>query len=243
MPSFGVILAAAGQSRRFGNRTEKKPFISLQGKAVWLYSAELFRRRSDVTKIVLVVSPTDRQIVKDRFEANLALSDIALVDGGDERFDSVAAGLRAIGDEVDYVAVHDAARPCVQAEHVDLVFKSAIECGAAILGVPVHATLKKTNADKQIQETIDRTDMWLAQTPQVAKREWLQEAYDQRGDLQSTDEAQLLERAGRAVSMVEGSPLNLKLTTPTDMKLAKMALEQQAKVDHLGLLSPDLGRD
>jgi len=225
VPRIGVILAAAGRSQRFGAATDKKPFVELRGQAVWLYSAELFRAHPDVDRVVMVVSPEDMQSVSDRYRVELEQLSIQLVAGGTERADSVENGLQALGDEVDLVAVHDAARPCVTREMIDRAFAAADRYGAAVVGTQVTSTLKKVDSNGQIVETVDRRGVWMSQTPQVAKRHLLDEVFQGRGDTQPTDEAQLLEAAGHSVWMVEGSPLNLKITTQPDLKFAELALQ------------------
>jgi 2-C-methyl-D-erythritol 4-phosphate cytidylyltransferase len=225
MPSVGVILAAAGRSQRFGAPTDKKPFVELRGQSVWLYSAELFCSHPDVQKVVLVVSPEDIDSLSARYQAELNRLSITLVKGGTERADSVENGLLALGDEVDLIAVHDAARPCVTRDMIDRAFEAAELHGAAVVGTPVTSTLKRVDSEGCIIETVDRRGTWMSQTPQVAKRLLLTQAFQMRGPAQPTDEAQLLEAAGHCVWMVEGSPLNLKITTPPDLKFAELALQ------------------
>lgn len=225
MPGIGVILAAAGRSQRFGSATDKKPFVELRGKAVWLYSAELFCHHPNVDRVVLVVSPEDFEYVAVRYRSELERLSVTLVAGGAERADSVENGLGAFGSDIDLVAVHDAARPCVTRGMIDRAFEAAYLHGAAVVGTPVNSTLKRVDAEGRIVETVDRRGAWMSQTPQVAKRHLLAEAYRVRGDSQPTDEAQLLEGAGHGVWMVEGSPLNLKITTLPDLKFAELALQ------------------
>ncbi|MFN9370147.1 MAG: 2-C-methyl-D-erythritol 4-phosphate cytidylyltransferase, partial [Planctomycetia bacterium] len=166
MPRFGVILAAAGQSSRFGNSAYKKPFAPLAGRPVWLHSAEKFLDRDDVKQVVVVVSPEDREAFVDKFGANLAFMGITLAEGGAERADSVRNGLQKLRPEIDMVAIHDAARPCLAQAWIDRVFAAGARDGAAILGIPVVATLKRVAADNTVVETVDRTGLWEAQTPQ-----------------------------------------------------------------------------
>ena len=164
MPSFAVILPAAGRSSRFGGH-EKKPFIHLDGRAVWLRAAELFTSRPDVAQVILVVSPEDRETVIQRFGATLMFMDIHLVNGGAERYESVANALREVRADVDYVAVHDAVRPCTPTAVIDAVFAAAIEDGAALPGVAVADTLKRVDAAMLVTETVSRDGLWQAQTP------------------------------------------------------------------------------
>lgn len=222
MSRFAVILPAAGKSSRFGGK-EKKPFTALCGRAVWLRSAELFWTRDDVSRVYVVISPEDRELFEMRFRAALVFANGTVVDGGAERFESVANALAVIPEDVDFVAVHDAVRPLCQKEQIDAVFAAAKEHGAAMLAVPVADTLKRVDAANRITETVPRAGLWAAQTPQVFRRDWLVEAYSKRAEVKVpiTDDAQLMEALGRTVVAVPGSPSNFKITTQDDLEVAE----------------------
>ncbi len=121
--------------------------------------------------------------------------------------------------------MHDAARPCLVDEWIDKVFQAAAKSGAAIFAIPVNGTLKRVAADKTIEQTVDREHLWEAQTPQVFRRQLLLDAYAQRGGEPATDDAQLVERLGHPVTVVPGSPLNLKITSREDLRLVEQALK------------------
>ncbi len=225
MASFSVILAAAGKSQRFRDRNYKKPFAPLAGKAVWLYSAERFLNRSDVKQLILVIAPEDREEFLQRFGANIAILGVEVVDGGRERAESVIRALSHVREDLEYVAVHDAARPCLVDAWIDQVFAAAEKSGAAILANPVVGTLKRSVDGKSIGETVPRDGLWEAQTPQVFRRELLLKAYAQHGKLNPTDESQAVERLGHAVTLVENSRMNLKITTRDDLRLAEQTLK------------------
>jgi 2-C-methyl-D-erythritol 4-phosphate cytidylyltransferase len=140
--------------------------------------------------------------------------------------------------DISYIAVHDAVRPCITGEWIGRVFDEARKTGAAILGIPVHATLKRVGSNRQIEETVSRENLWEAQTPQVFKRELLLEAYAKRGSFAATDEAQLVERLGKPVSVVMGSPINIKITTREDLRLAEQALKALPKPKLPGFSHP-----
>lgn len=230
MSRFAVIIAAAGRSSRFGQGGEKKPFVMLGGKPVWQHSVELFRARRDVGTMVMVVAEEDRERVEERFRANLMFNSVQLVVGGEDRADSVKAGLAAIDETAEFVVVHDAARPCVKADDIDCCFAAALRSGAAILAAPVTSTVKRRDRNGMVVETLDRSALWLAQTPQVARRTWLIEALSAPWVGRApTDEAEALERMGRAVEIVAGSPSNLKLTTSEDLAIAKALLGDRPK--------------
>src|SRR5271157_63899 len=107
MAKFAVILPAAGQSSRFKDK-EKKPFVNLDGRAVWLRTAELFITRDDVVQTLLVIDPDDEEMVRRRYGANMAFMNVQLVHGGKERFESVANALTKLVPAADFVAIHDA---------------------------------------------------------------------------------------------------------------------------------------
>ena len=225
MPTFGVILAAAGQSSRFQDANYKKPFAPLAGRPVWLHSAEKFVDRPDVKQVVVVISPEDRESFREKFGANLAFMGITLAEGGTQRADSVRNGLEKLGPEIDMVAIHDAARPCIASAWIDRVFEAGARTGAAILATPVVGTLKRVGPDHTITGTVDRTGLWEAQTPQVFSRDLLARAFAAKHDPAHTDEAQLVEALGHRVTVVPGSPINLKITSREDLRLAEQALK------------------
>lgn len=224
MPRFAVILPAAGKSSRFRDPHYKKPFALLEGRAVWMHAAERFAGRADVVQTLLVIAPEDRERFQEKWAGNAALLGIEVVEGGAERSDSVARALTHVRPEAQFVAVHDAVRPCLAAAWIDAVFAAAVQTGAAILAVPVTGTLKRVARDQTIQETVARDQLWEAQTPQVFRKDWLLAAYARRGGPPATDDAQLVERCGHKVAVVTGSPLNLKITTKEDLRLAAALL-------------------
>lgn len=238
MPSFAVILPAAGKSSRFRDQHYKKPFVPLENRPVWLHAAEKFTNRSDVKQTLLVISPEDREAFQSKIGANAALLGIEIVDGGAERADSVANALARVQSDIDFVAVHDAARPCLADEWIEAVFTAAVKSGAAILAAPVSGTLKRIAGDKTIVETVSREGLWEAQTPQVFRRQLLVDAYARRGTLPATDDAQLVERLGQKVTVVPGSPMNLKITTKEDLRLAAAILKALPKPKLLGPAHP-----
>ena len=243
MARFGVILAAAGRSSRFHDANYKKPFAPLAGRPVWLHSAERFTDRDDVRQVVIVVAPEDREAFLEKFGANLAFMGLTLAVGGETRAESVRRGLEKLDPAIDMVAIHDAARPCLAPAWVDRVFAKGVETGAAILATPVVSTLKRVGVDHVITDTVDRTALWEAQTPQVFSRPLLEEAFAKAGDASPTDEAGLVEALGRKVSVVPGSPINLKITSREDLRLAEQALKALPRPKFDGPAHPFAGDD
>jgi 2-C-methyl-D-erythritol 4-phosphate cytidylyltransferase len=238
MSNFAVILPAAGQSRRFHDKAYKKPFAPLGGRAVWLHSAERFMNRADVKQLIVVIAAEDKELFDMKFGANVAILGVQVVFGGAERVDSVQIALEQVKEGIDFVAVHDAARPCIVDPWIDDVFAAAERDGAAILATSVQATLKKVDQQKRITATLDREGLWEAQTPQVFRRELLLQAYAKRGREAVTDDAQLVERLGHKVTVVPCSPLNLKITTRDDLKLAEQVLKVLPKPKLEGFQHP-----
>jgi 2-C-methyl-D-erythritol 4-phosphate cytidylyltransferase len=232
MPAFAIILPAAGKSSRFGGK-EKKPFVNLDNTAVWLRAANQFANRPDVVQMILVINPNDRELVERRYTANLMFLGVKLVEGGAERFDSVANALSQVKPDADFVAVHDAVRPCTPAAVIDAVFSAAVKEGAAVPGLAVADTLKRVDNQMRVTQTVNRVALWQAQTPQVFRKDWLIEAYAKRATAgsQATDDAQLVEAAGHPVRVVPGSAFNLKITTHEDLKIAGQFLKLREAED------------
>ena len=229
MAKFAVILPAAGKSTRFNDK-EKKPFAALDGRPVWLRTAELFVSRDDVCQCILVIDPSDEEMVKRKYGANLAFLNISVVHGGSERFESVANALKIVKDEVDFVAIHDSVRPCVTTELIDRVFQQAVKSGAAILALRMTDSLKRGSSIEPvvIEQSLPRERLWLAQTHQVFSKEVLVKAFENvpKG---ATDDSQVVEATGAKVSIVIGSSSNIKITTREDLFLADAILKSRPK--------------
>ena len=224
MADFAVILPAAGRSTRFGDPKQKKVYAELDGRAVWLRAVEPFVNRDDVAQVIVAISPEDRELFERRYRPSVAFLNLKVVEGGAERHDTIAKALECVDASCKFVAVHDAARPCVTRELIDAVFAAAREFGAALPGLPVSDTLKRVDSSNTIMSTVPRADLRAVQTPQAFRRDWLESAYRDRARLSSaetiTDDAQLVERLGHSCKIVLGSSFNLKITTQDDLRLA-----------------------
>lgn len=240
MGKFAVILPAAGRSTRFGNAKQKKVFAELDGRAVWLRAAEPFVNRDDVAQTIVVIAPDDRELFELRFRASVAFLNIRVIDGGAERSDSIAKALEILDPDCEFVAIHDAARPCVTPDQIDAVFAAAREHGAALLAVPVADTIKRVGADRHTIETVARRDLYLAQTPQVFRRDLLLRAYANRAKLGAdvTDDTQLVEAIGQSCAVVESTSMNLKITSQADLRLAAAILQALPKPKRDGPIHP-----
>lgn len=219
--TFAVIIAAAGKSSRFADETQvKKPFAQLLGKPVWLHSVEKFVRRDEVKQIFVVVSPDDIIWFREYYVGEINQYLLIVLEGGKERVDSVQNALKAVREDIDFIAVHDAARPCVSDQEIDAVFEGAQTNEATMLASPIIGTVKRVQ-DEKIVETISRKGLWEAQTPQVFRRSTLIRAYANRGPNDPTDDAELVEKIGCPVYIVPAERWNLKITTQNDLFLAE----------------------
>jgi 2-C-methyl-D-erythritol 4-phosphate cytidylyltransferase len=226
--SIAAILPAAGNGQRFGSE-QNKLFAMLARRPLWSHAVARLASRREVGRIVMAVSERDRVVFSGRDGALLKQFGVELVLGGAERTDSVKAGLNAVASDksIEWVAVHDAARPLVTDGDLTAVFEGAAMSGAAILATPVAGTIKRDLGGQGRSETVDRRDMWIALTPQVFRVGLLSEAYQKHNGRSATDDAQLVERLGHAVALVRGSADNLKITYPEDLLVAEAILARQ----------------
>jgi len=225
-----AIITAGGTGKRFhGGGVQKLPkqFLPLCGKPLIAYSIETFERSEPVADIIVVVPEelveyTKREIV-DKFEFKKVSLVLA---GGNERQDSVTIGFDSLVDKPDIVAVHDGVRPFVARQTVEEVISMAAQYGGAIAAAPSTDTIKKSGPGQLIEGTLPREEIWLAQTPQAFRYEILKEAFKKASEdgYLGTDEAELVERIGKRVRLVESSAINIKITNPDDMDLAHRIL-------------------
>jgi 2-C-methyl-D-erythritol 4-phosphate cytidylyltransferase len=225
--SVAVIMPAAGRGERFGGE-QNKLFAELGGKPLWVHAAQRLGLRPEVGRLVMPVTPRDRDRFASQRERHAAHLEIEFVTGGARRTESVRAGLDAVTDDraVRLVAVHDAARPLVSAGDLAAVFEAGRQSGAAVLANPVTGTLKRIRDGGRRSVTVDRRDLWVAQTPQVFLLDWFRDAYRRYRGFPVTDDAQLVERAGYDVCLVPGRGDNLKITRPEDLAVAEAILAQ-----------------
>ena len=220
--SVGAIIAAAGRGQRFGEGD--KLFAPLAGRPLIAHTLMAFEVCQAVNTVVLVLA-------EENLERGCRLVDAAGFDkvavicpGGPRRQDSVRLGLEAL-PECRWVVVHDGARPLVSATLIEAGLAAAAEMGAAIAAVPLADTLKEVTGGGLITRTLDRRNLWAAQTPQVFDYELLREAHG-RAQGEVTDDAALVEALGRRVKVFPGSPRNLKVTTAADLALAQALLAE-----------------
>jgi len=220
-PAFAAVLVMAGSGTRLGAAVPKA-FVPLGGRPMWRHAAETFASVASCRAVVLV-APVDRVD-----EVRRAMPAARVVAGGARRQDSVRLGLASIPPGIDVVAIHDAARPFVTRELILAVVLQAFTTGAAASAAPVRDTIKRVK-DGRIVETLDRTTLWLAQTPQCFRLDLVRSAHaaaEAKG-WDVTDDCALLERLGHAVAVVRGDAWNFKITEPEDLVAAEALLARR----------------
>ncbi|MFA6185693.1 MAG: 2-C-methyl-D-erythritol 4-phosphate cytidylyltransferase [Phycisphaerae bacterium] len=244
---IAVIICAAGSSKRFVKdqrhnleAVKKKQFSDVAGRAAFLRSVEFFAGNENVKQILLAISAEDEEMFKITHGANMSFHGVKICIGGSERFETVAKALALVKDEIDIVAVHDAVRCCLTEQWVKDVFEKAEQTGAAMLACPVVATLKKVENGEIIQ-TVDRSGLFEAQTPQVFKKDLLKKAYANLENLDKSkisDDSQLVEALGHKVAIVQTDSSNIKITTKADLAIAEAIIKSRIKEKPKGYVGP-----
>jgi 2-C-methyl-D-erythritol 4-phosphate cytidylyltransferase len=227
-----AIIAAAGLGKRF-REVIKKQFMPFGGKPLIVYSIERFEESELIKEIILVVSEDStsycqREIV-DRYRFKKVTK---IIRGGEERQHSVKSGFDSISNDTDVVVVHDGVRPFVTVSLIDEVIRECLKSGGAIAAIPVTDTIKKSSAKNDIEDTISREALWLAQTPQAFRYDLLKMAYEKTAidGFLGTDESSLVERLGVPIGLVPGSQINIKITTHEDLLLGELMLKDGRKL-------------
>jgi 2-C-methyl-D-erythritol 4-phosphate cytidylyltransferase len=214
-----AILVAGGLGVRMQAPIPKQ-FLDLQGKPIALYSFELFCSLPEIDELIVVCGEQYQSLFQ---QTSLRCKPVRFAAPGERRQDSVYNGLAATAPDSEYICIHDAARPFIDAQLVQNVLAAGKQCGAATLGLPLKFTIKECSADNMVQTTPERSKMWEIQTPQVIRKSILQEGFNyvySRG-VTVTDDVLLAELLGHPVRMVEGAEKNIKITTPHDLLLAQ----------------------
>jgi len=223
-----ALVLGAGRGERLG-LAAPKAFVSLAGRPLLAHALEAACACAAIERVVPVVPEVWRASLPDLLGALETGGKLAPpVAGGAERQDSVRAGLDALPEGLDLVAVHDAARPLVRSDAIARVVAVAAEHGAAILAVPAPDTIKRVQGGA-IVESPPRSECYAAQTPQVFRREWLREGLEKAASegRRVTDCSQLVEALGVRVRVVEGDPDDRKVTTAADLALAERRLAER----------------
>jgi 2-C-methyl-D-erythritol 4-phosphate cytidylyltransferase len=227
---YWLVMPAAGSGRRFGE-TIPKQYAPLAGRTVIEWALSPFLADSRCAGIVVALAPGDPYWPEIAERLGPA---VGVAEGGKERCHSVRRALQALTGQAeadDWVLVHDAARPCLARRDLDKLLESlASHPVGGLLAAPVSDTLKRASSDGSVDQTIERAGMWRALTPQMFRYGRLCEALVRAAGAGKypTDEAQALEWAGARAALVEGSAMNLKITTAADLMLAEAVLRAQS---------------
>lgn len=229
---YAVVPAAGVGARMKADRP--KQYLLLEGKTVLEHTVNKLLEFTEIEEIVLPVSSLDGYI------SDLAIHShrkVTLCEGGEERFHSVLNGLQTLLDKGAspdaWVMVHDVARPCIRLEDLKNLYKNASESGV-VLGLQVRDTMKRTQENALVANTVDRTNLWHAQTPQLAPLGTLYDAITQSvtDGIAITDEASALEHCGIMPRMIAGHPSNIKITQPEDLEMARAFFRLNESKNH-----------
>ena len=226
-----ALIPAAGRGRRMGCGVEKQ-FMQVAGKPLLAHTLARFEAASSIDRVVVIVPPGREAYCAEEIVAVEGLRKVTrIVAGAETRQRSVTAGFRCIGENVDVVVIHDGARPFVSPLLIQTSVDLAYQHGSAIVAIPESDTLKRVSVDGTVVETVDRQQLWRAQTPQAFQRSVLKRAlaYAEEHNLDATDEASLVESLSWPVRIVPGTVWNFKITTPDDLHFAKILLTRCAR--------------
>lgn len=218
-----AIIVSAGAGLRMGSEIRKQ-YLNLGGRPVLGRCLEAFVCSDRIDAICLVVPATDMEFCRKEMLNGLGdIERIKVIPGGEQRHDSVYNGLRAVSKKTDIVLIQDGVRPFTTPQLIDRCLDGRKTADGCILAIPAVDTLKKTTPDGYIRETIDRSDIWMAQTPQAFRFDTILQAYEKARKLGigATDDARLVEMNGGTVVVTPGSRSNIKITTPEDLQLAE----------------------
>ena len=223
-----VLIPAAGAGRRMGH-DRNKLLLDLLGLPILGWTLKAAAAADTVTWIGIICQPDDRpdfEAIVDRLKLPVS---ITFIPGGDTRQASVYNGMQALPPDATGVLIHDGARCLATPELFDRCTAALEQCDGFIAAVPVKDTIKRVDADRNVCETPDRDRLWAAQTPQGFRVDLLKACHEQgqRDAWEVTDDAALVERAGKTVKIVNGEETNLKVTTPVDLTIAEFILRQR----------------
>ena len=224
-----AIIPAAGIGARMGFEKAKQ-FIDLCGKPILAVTLSHFQKCNLVDKIVLVVSQDDVDYCKREIVDRYKLSKVfKVIVGGKRRQDSVRNGVEAVADSCRWVLIHDGVRPLVTNGLIERVIKVVKDFRAVITGLPVKETVKEIDGQGSVLRSVDRSQLWLIQTPQIFRWEDINLAHQEavkHGWEEATDDAFLIEKMGIPVKIIEGEGNNIKVTTPQDLDIARFLISK-----------------
>lgn len=220
--SVSVILLAGGIGKRM-NHPIPKQYLNLHHKPIARYSFELFLSLPEIAELIIVCVPDARHY----FHLPESSIPILFADPGPRRQDSVWNGLQAISSSSELVCIHDSARPFIDKLLVKRVLEAGYLHGAATVGMPVKFTLKEHDGSCMVKQTLNRSHIWEIQTPQVIRIPLIKQGFHhaQKHEITVTDDVSLVELLNHPVKLVEGSHMNIKITSPEDLLVAEGLLK------------------
>lgn len=223
-----AIVAAAGKGERLKSKVHK-PFVALGKDPILLHTLRALDNSNLIGEIIVVANQTDLPKARLLLKKAKLKKFKDIVAGGKRRMDSIRNGLTAVSEDTDYIIIHDGCRPFIDNKMVSSVLDAAEIFGAAIAGVPVKPTIKEIEKGNFVAATLKRETLVDVQTPQAFRKDILLRAYDRAfaEGADATDDAALVERLGIKVKVVGGSYRNIKITTPEDLKYAKMLIGEK----------------
>jgi len=224
-----AIIVAAGEGLRIGGNVPK-PYRPLVGRAMLLRTLDRVFGAPSIEKVVMVIAASELSRCEGMLRGDSALGQRpwVLQSGGATRQQSVKAGLEKIDGDTDIVVIHDGARPFVSPALIERCIESADRNGAVVVGLPARDTIKIVSDDHRVLSTPDRKHLWEIQTPQAFRRKVIVEAHEwaARAGFEATDDAMLVEQAGKPVWVIDGEKTNLKITVPEDLWLAEAMIRE-----------------
>jgi 2-C-methyl-D-erythritol 4-phosphate cytidylyltransferase len=229
---YSVIIPAAGQGKRM-NAGKNKQLLELNGKPLIIHTLMIFEQDIQCERIVLIGNEKELPDLKKLVQIYEITKVSNITAGGTERQHSVFEGLKVLQDDDEkLVLIHDGARPFITHSIIQLLVAEAEQHGASIAAVPVKDTVKRSQQDLLVSETVDRSSLWAVQTPQAFRLSIIKEAHEAASKEQflGTDDASLVERLHYPVRIVQGEYTNIKLTTPEDLLFAEAIMQQRQGV-------------
>jgi 2-C-methyl-D-erythritol 4-phosphate cytidylyltransferase len=221
-----AVIVAAGKGVRMNSGIPKQ-YLKLGGTSLLSFTIGAFDKCVAVDEIILVLPPEDIGFRLEKIITPASFKKkITPVAGGPTRQDSVYNGLAAVPDDESIVLIHDGVRPFISTSAIEECVSEAALSGACIAALPASDTLKLADGSEHVEKTLERSSVWLAQTPQAFRCSIIKKAHERaRNDgFHGTDDASLVERIGVKVKLVRGSVMNIKVTTPGDLETAKAFL-------------------
>ncbi len=225
---IGVIIPAAGRGKRMKANINKQ-YLKINSIPIIVHTLELFAHDSRIRDIVLVVKDTEVSYCKEKILKKYKFNNINIVAGGETRRESVFAGLMAFSPAIDYVIIHDGARPLLPREVIDRVIDNLGNYKAITTAVKVKDTIKIKDKNNFVSRTLTREKLVAIQTPQAFSYNLIKEAHKKIPEgVRVSDDASLVEKLGEPVKIIKGSYQNIKITTPDDLTYARLILENRS---------------